>query len=197
MSWYFGSTLIALGMWTLSSVTLKEADTNNAKSTSINNDTPSDETDVPNNESTTPTKRGRGRPRSTSTPQKSRRSSKSSERKKQPKKPKGSPKSNVKEEESSIGIKNPNATDVLKGQGRGIYNHEGNIMFKEEVRKLADDYHECNSRLGKSEIGQKVVDRVKAYGGRFLEKNSDDGLWYEMNNSDSKKKASTALRSTI
>ena len=179
-------------MWALSSVTLKEEDTN-AKSNSINNDTPSDETDVPNNESTTPAKRGRGRPRSTSTPQKTRSSSKSSERKKQL----GSPKSNVKEEESSIGLKNPTATDVLKGQGKGIYNHEGNIMFKEEVRKLADDYHECNSRLGKSEIGQKVVDRVKAYGGRFLEKNSDDGLWYEMNNSDSKKKASTALRSTI
>ena len=41
------------------------------------------------------------------------------------------------------------------------------------------------------------MNKVKGYGGRFLSQNLDDGLWYEMSDKDTKKKASQGKLSFI
>ena len=90
---------------------------------------------------------------------------------------------------SGKGIKSPTANDILRGRGRLINSHEGNMKLRDESRKLRDDYQDGN--YGTSEkkylYSLELVERVRSYGGRFLEKRGS--IWYEMNEEDTRKKA--------
>jgi len=90
---------------------------------------------------------------------------------------------------SNKGIKSPTANDILRGRGRTTNSHEGNMKLRDEARKLRDDYQDGN--YGTSEkkylYSLELVERVRSYGGRFLEKRGD--LWYEMSEEDTRKKA--------
>jgi len=92
---------------------------------------------------------------------------------------------------SNKGIMSPTANDILRGRGQTINKHEGNMKLRDEARKLRDDYQD--GKLGKSEkkyqYSLELVERVRSYGGRFLEKRGDDNLWYEMSEEDTRKKA--------
>jgi len=92
---------------------------------------------------------------------------------------------------SGKGIKSPTAKDILRGRGQTINKHEGNMKLRDEARKLRDDYQDGN--YGSSEkkylYSLELVERVRSYGGRFLEKRGNDNLWYEMNEEDTRKKA--------
>ena len=93
---------------------------------------------------------------------------------------------------SGKSIKSPTANDILRGRGRLINSHEGNMKLRDEARKLRDDYQDGN--YGSSEkkylYSLELVERVRSYGGRFLEKrDTNDNLWYEMSEEDTRKKA--------
>ncbi|KAL7524284.1 hypothetical protein ACHAXR_000508, partial [Thalassiosira sp. AJA248-18] len=86
------------------------------------------------------------------------------------------------------GVSCPSGLDILSGRGGRTNLHAGNVMFRDEARKLRDVY-EKGSPVEKLGISRDLVKRVKAYGCRFLAK-GDDGLWYEMTDDGARKKAS-------
>jgi len=150
LPWYFGATLIACGMWALSSVSVVEENTK-------------EKSNVSNKESDSFLGRGRSLRSSSESRQVSRSSS---------------PELSVSTQaDDNKGIETPNEFDVLKGRGRGIYNHEGNLKFKAVVRLHVESYKSSN-KDEKSLLAEKVVTEINEDGGMFLEKGSD-GLWYE------------------
>ena len=55
---------------------------------------------------------------------------------------------------------------------------------------MRSNYRDASTtREEKYYLSLELVERVKGYGGRFLEKGTD-GLWREMNEKDARKKAS-------
>ena len=90
---------------------------------------------------------------------------------------------------SGKGIKSPTANDILRGRGRLTNSHEGNKKLRDEARKLRDEYQDgCGKSEKKYQYSLDLVERVRSYGGRFLEKRGDN-LWYEMSEEDTRKKA--------
>lgn len=64
------------------------------------------------------------------------------------------------------------------------------MRFRDEARSLRAQYrHDKTSRREKYILSEQLVDIVKGYGGRFLEKGKD-GKWYEMTTKAKRKKAS-------
>jgi hypothetical protein len=91
-------------------------------------------------------------------------------------------------------IQRPTPEDILAGRGGGTNRHDGNIRFRDEARKLRIIYKDGETdRRTKYVISQELVQRVRQYGGRFLEK-GHDGRWYEMDEKSARKKASQVLR---
>lgn len=91
---------------------------------------------------------------------------------------------------AGTGIEAPGKLDILKGRGGLTNHHPGNVKFRNEARKLRSEYkHADTTRHQKYLFSLDLVNRVKAYGGRFLEKGKDD-LWYEMDEKAARKKAS-------
>jgi len=92
------------------------------------------------------------------------------------------------------GIRNPTPLDILRGRGGLTNHHEGNMRFRDEARQLRSAYrHATATREEKYQLSVDLVQRVKEYGGRFLEKGKG-GKWYEMSERDARKKASQVLR---
>jgi hypothetical protein len=91
---------------------------------------------------------------------------------------------------AGTGIEAPGKLDILKGRGGLTNHHPGNVKFRNEARKLRSEYkHADTTRHQKYLFSLDLVNKVKAYGGRFLEKGKDD-LWYEMDEKAARKKAS-------
>lgn len=196
MSWYFGATLIAFGMWILSSVTLSKETGSESLPEDVNMMDESVAASEETSAEVTPKPAKRGRSRSSSRKSMSPKAAittanygKESKKQSKPRGRRSVSKDEKKEskESSSSGIKTPNASDVLGGRGANINRHEGNIKFREEAGKLKSKYRE-SSRQEKALVREELVNRVKECGGRFLEKYDDD-LWYEMNDTDAKAKA--------
>ena len=89
------------------------------------------------------------------------------------------------------GITSPTANDILRGRGRTTNSHEGNMKLRDEARKLRDEYQDgyYGPSEKKYQYSLELVERVRSYGGRFLEKRGNDNLWYEMSEEDTRKKA--------
>ncbi|EJK47748.1 hypothetical protein THAOC_33515 [Thalassiosira oceanica] len=113
-------------------------------------------------------------------------------------------------------ILHPTSKDILRGRGGATNRHPGNHTFRDEARKLRAEYRSSGvssvclvfcainqplltflsldieqdtTRQEKYLLSIELVKRVKAYGGRFLERGQDD-KWYEMGDYDQRKKAS-------
>ena len=82
--------------------------------------------------------------------------------------------------------------DVLLGRGGRVNQHPGNQAYLQEKERMQDRYF-STTKDNKKEISQELVDWVHARGGRFL-KQDDDKRWYDVNNTDARKKASQTLR---
>eukprot|EP00578_Thalassiosira_sp_NH16_P028334 CAMPEP_0181102336 /NCGR_PEP_ID=MMETSP1071-20121207/14261_1 /TAXON_ID=35127 /ORGANISM="Thalassiosira sp., Strain NH16" /LENGTH=355 /DNA_ID=CAMNT_0023185303 /DNA_START=8 /DNA_END=1075 /DNA_ORIENTATION=+ len=88
----------------------------------------------------------------------------------------------------------PREFDVLGGRGGGTNRHSGNVMFREEARRLKHIYQDSNTKKEeKNIISKELVQKVKGYGGRFLVP-GDRGIWYEMDDRRAREKAKQALR---
>ena len=92
--------------------------------------------------------------------------------------------------EERSGIETPGKFDILRGRGGLTNHHPGNIKFRGEARALRGKYKSFGTtRKQKYLYSIELVNKVKAYGAKFLEKGADD-LWYEMEEKDARKKAS-------
>lgn len=82
--------------------------------------------------------------------------------------------------------------DVLLGRGGRVNQHPGNQDYLRKKEHLQDRYLAA-SKDKKKNISQELVDWIHARGGRFL-KQDDEKRWYEVSNTDARKKASQTLR---
>lgn len=131
---------------------------------------------------------------------------------------KKTPKSND-QKLASGAIETPSDLDILRGRGGTTNRHKGNMRFRDEARKLRSAYRDngvsrkekymysnvCTNILALYFLTytgfivfnlssylfshQILLQAVKDYGGRFLEK-GNDGFWYEMSENAARKKAS-------
>eukprot|EP00581_Thalassiosira_minuscula_P003801 CAMPEP_0183742046 /NCGR_PEP_ID=MMETSP0737-20130205/63803_1 /TAXON_ID=385413 /ORGANISM="Thalassiosira miniscula, Strain CCMP1093" /LENGTH=379 /DNA_ID=CAMNT_0025977563 /DNA_START=123 /DNA_END=1262 /DNA_ORIENTATION=- len=100
---------------------------------------------------------------------------------------------NGKAKAAPVGITHPTRLDILRGRGGLTNRHPGNMRFRDEARKLRAEYRDKDTtREEKFLLSQELAMRVRGYGGRFLER--IDGLWYEIDEKDARKKASQVLR---
>uniref|UniRef100_A0A6U6FZT4 Helicase-associated domain-containing protein n=1 Tax=Odontella aurita TaxID=265563 RepID=A0A6U6FZT4_9STRA len=103
-------------------------------------------------------------------------------------------------EESSVAdIRTPTPNDVLCGRGGIIDGHPGNERFRDLVRARKPLYHTSGkSRNSKAEIAREIVrmwrDARDPAPGRFLAKNEETGMWYEIGDQKARAKTSQALR---
>ena len=84
--------------------------------------------------------------------------------------------------------------DVLCGRGGSCNNHHGNIMYLKAKQKLQPQYSAATTWAKRTEVIQELVDRVHAWGGRFLKKDCNEQRWYEVQNHFARSKAGQALR---
>jgi hypothetical protein len=62
------------------------------------------------------------------------------------------------------------------------------------VSAALDEYLKADTRFEKSLVVHKIVDRIRAEGGRFLKKDNREGRWYELTQQRSKEKVGHAVR---
>ena len=91
-------------------------------------------------------------------------------------------------------IGEPTDLDVLLGRGGGANKHPGNIKYRKEVEKIKPRYCHVRTKTGKTDMSYAVVNHVYQYGGRFLEKDRQQGMWFLADPKKARKKCSQALR---
>lgn len=103
---------------------------------------------------------------------------------------------NVREDkDKKFGIADNELTyaDVLLGRGGWINSHPGNVFF----RALVDEYRMEYATAGrgrKTSVAKKVVHLIRNNHGRFLKKDEDDDLWFEVGDQKAIEKTGQTLR---
>jgi hypothetical protein len=87
----------------------------------------------------------------------------------------------------------PTKNDVLMGRGGQARHHSGNKAYLNDRDALQGEYSRAVKK-GKGVISQKLVNKVRGRGGRFLKWDKLVNRWYEVFNCEARKKASQALR---
>jgi hypothetical protein len=85
--------------------------------------------------------------------------------------------------------------DVVCGRGKGSYNRPGNKQFRALVHANVEEYQLARSKLDKSMIFSKIVDKVRE-SGRFV-KQRKDKTWYEIGDEQAREKVGHALREAL
>lgn len=93
------------------------------------------------------------------------------------------------------GIKdeNINSADVLCGRGDFCNKHQGNIFFRKLVSLFYAEYKSAPKGT-KQYVSRKVVVLIRFYQGRFLKRNADKDLWFEVGDVAATTKAEKAFR---
>lgn len=93
--------------------------------------------------------------------------------------------------------------DVALGRGKHLYSHTGNVKFRKIVAEFARKYMENESRTFRKATAQKIIDKVKKSGGRFLQPFQVEGEggamethWKGVSTSFVNSKVTQALRDT-
>ncbi len=93
----------------------------------------------------------------------------------------------------TVGISTHAEDDVLSGRGGGTNSHPGNRYFRELINTHRYEYLRAKKN-DKPHISRSIVNVIRAKKGRFLKKDEDDGLWYEIGDDLAREKTSQALR---
>ncbi len=91
------------------------------------------------------------------------------------------------------GLTTYTANDVLCGRGGRINQHPGNCFFRSLVRDRREEYLRSSKR-DKPYIALSIVHVIRERNGRFLKKDENLGLWFEIGDGPARDKASQALR---
>lgn len=87
-----------------------------------------------------------------------------------------------------------NPTDVLCGRGKSSFTHVGNRRFRDAITNAIDEYNNSESRLAKSRVVQRIVEKIKGEGGRFLKRDRSSGGWIELDTKSCRDKVGHAIR---
>lgn len=94
---------------------------------------------------------------------------------------------------SKVGLVGYERNDVLSGRGGGTNQHEGNCFFRSLINKNRERYLRAKKN-DKPFISLSIVNTIRQRNGRFLKKDEDSGLWYEIGDALAREKTSQALR---
>lgn len=96
-----------------------------------------------------------------------------------------------------VGITVPNANDILCGRGKTINAHTGNIQFLSIIKNMKGNYNAAE--LNKKIYGKLVVQAIQSLNppGRFLQKDKEDDLWYDIGEQKALLKTRVALREGV
>jgi hypothetical protein len=107
---------------------------------------------------------------------------------------------NVPDEETMslpVAFEGTGPNDVLIGRGPTYYNHCGNQRFLHVLKPHYQKLYKSAQKAKKRGIAQQMVDAVFLSGGRFMERNSKTGAWFEVSNDRAREKASQTLRENL
>uniref|UniRef100_A0A7S4HWI4 DUF6824 domain-containing protein n=1 Tax=Odontella aurita TaxID=265563 RepID=A0A7S4HWI4_9STRA len=96
---------------------------------------------------------------------------------------------------STAPIGRPTDHDVLFGRGGLTNHHPGNKRFRDIIAVHRADYVAA-IKIEKPNVARKIVRAIRCGipAGRFMKKNSKDGMWYDVGDRHAAEKASQALR---
>lgn len=94
---------------------------------------------------------------------------------------------------STEGIKFYSRNDVLCGRGGGTNVHPGNRRFRDLINANRRAYLKSRKN-DKPNISRSIVRTVREMNGRFLKKDDELGLWFEIGDNGAREKTSQALR---
>lgn len=77
-------------------------------------------------------------------------------------------------DESSLFVTHVSSNDVLMGRGAISDRNEGNIRFRELVRKYQNEYISTSRHKQKQDVAIKIMNDIKSRGGCFLQKIEDE-----------------------
>jgi hypothetical protein len=108
------------------------------------------------------------------------------------------------EERNNYSLK-PGLLDVLSGRGRSCFNHHGNQFLRAMVADKLDFYLTAANREEKTAIAIGIVKAIKDSGGKFLKKHEGAvsgkakmlKIWFEIKDSEARKKVSHAFRDAL
>lgn len=83
--------------------------------------------------------------------------------------------------------------DVLSGRGGGTNCHPGNRNFRDLINLHRRAYLKARNN-DKSAISRAVVRSIRETGGRFIRKDKNEGLWFEIGDDAAREKTGQALR---
>jgi hypothetical protein len=90
----------------------------------------------------------------------------------------------------------PNNADVLCGRDRHAHKHAGNKKFRVLISWHRDKYQNARCRDEKTRITKEIVSSIHECGGRFLKKDENTEIWYDVGDDYAHEKVSHALRSS-
>lgn len=92
-----------------------------------------------------------------------------------------------------VGFQAYGVNDVLSGRGGATNQHEGNCYFRILIHNSREEYllAEKNDKLS---ISLSIVNAIRQRDGRFLKKDRNSNLWYEIGDAAAREKTSQALR---
>jgi len=83
------------------------------------------------------------------------------------------------EEQNATGITDPQDSDVLCGRGGAALRHPGNQTYRRLVNLNKGLYTTC-LKTEKLKISRSIVAAIREQQGRFLEKDANNGTWYDI-----------------
>ena len=89
----------------------------------------------------------------------------------------------------------PRSVDILCGKGREAHVHTGNKRFRVIISQYRKDYQNARCRDQKTRITKEIVSSIRECGGRFLKKDQNTDIWYDVGDEYAHEKVSHALRS--
>ncbi|KAG7337688.1 hypothetical protein IV203_009000 [Nitzschia inconspicua] len=94
---------------------------------------------------------------------------------------------------SMTDVTDPRETDVLCGRGGAALRHPGNQTYRRLVNLNKGLYITC-LKTEKLKISRSIVAAIREQKGRFLERDSKKGTWYDIGDKKAIEKTSQALR---
>ena len=92
-----------------------------------------------------------------------------------------------------VDILDPRDADVLCGRGGAALRHPGNQTYRRLVHLNKGLYITC-LKAEKLKISRSIVTAIREQDGRFLERNTKKGTWYDIGDKKAIEKTSQALR---
>ena len=90
----------------------------------------------------------------------------------------------------------PTAADVLCGR-TSTTKHPGNLVFRQLILAMVDDYSQSTTKTHKSLISEKVLNELDERGARFMKLDKKTNTWGAISFAEAREKVSHAIRDQV